>query len=148
MICAKCKADVARTDVNQLCHTCKEGFKSPSETFERVFSSGCSGCVRECVCGTTFFDASTCGNYDWEDGEFETLVARSELEPDKCIGQDHSVGTIILEGREYVIGCPYCSRPGAVEAWIINNAERIADYLNRRAEETAKHAERIKVKKP
>ena len=96
---------------------------SKLDRFGRAFSSGSGGCRRTCECGREFYNPS--GGWDWEPGELEKL--------DKGTAQslDWTVGTIILEGTEYVEDCD-CWHPRAekIMAFLDANAAAIADYLN------------------
>ena len=94
------------------------------ENFERAFSSGCSGCVRDCHCGRTFFDGAN--SYDWEEGELEGLRKNK-----KATALPYSVGTIVLEGKEFVMDCDcWHKRAETVMDWIDRHGHSIAEFLS------------------
>lgn len=103
------------------------------ESFLEGFETSLGGCRRECVCGTTFYDAY--GSWDWEEGEFEQL----ESDP-ATVATEHTVGTVWFEGKEYVTVCN-CWHKRALEImkWLDYHAGEIAKYL--RAEKNRKQRE-------
>jgi hypothetical protein len=107
------------------------GTVAVSQSFERAFSSGSGGCVRDCDCGRTNYDYAN--SWDWDDGELEALIENAKAEPDRYIGHDHSVSTMDVSGKEIVMGCP-CNSARRFEDWIILHAAQIAEYLNSRAD--------------
>jgi len=91
--------------------------------FERAFSSGMAGCVRTCECGRVFYDNAN--SYDWEPGELERLQASKKATP-----VDYSVGTLVLEGGEFVQACNcWHERASKIIDWLDNHAHGIAEYL-------------------
>lgn len=104
-----------------------------SEVFREVFHSGHGSCEITCACGRTHFDTSTNNGWSWEEGEFEELVKKSKEEPDKYIGEDGTVTSMMINGLEVVEGCP-CDVAKKYELFLIHNAEKVARYLNRRAD--------------
>ena len=104
--------------------------------FEIAFTSGGSGCRRTCACGVEFYDTGNAG-YSWEEGEFDALQA----DP-KAIPLPYSVGTIIVEGTEFVRDCDcWKNRGEEMMRWMDRNAVQIAAYLTlekRRLTELAK----------
>ncbi|MFH0846272.1 MAG: hypothetical protein V1851_02655 [Patescibacteria group bacterium] len=113
-----------------------------SELFGDIFDSHTGGCYRECACGRVHF--TTERGYDWNDGELEDLLKREEKDPDKFIPSDHTVRTMNINGQEIVYGC-CCNLAKKYEAFIRNNAPRIAEYLNAMAESLRKKADEIQV---
>lgn len=93
------------------------------ENFIEAFSSHCGGCRRTCHCGKEFWDAEN--SYDWESGEREAL----ESDPSK-VPLRYSVGTVELEGREYVMDCNcFHERAEKIMGFIDGHAKSIAAYL-------------------
>lgn len=119
--------------------------KTCSEIFEDAFSSRMSGCIRDCQCGRVHFD--TYNTYDWEKGELEDFEKRSAEKPDKYISHDHSIGTMIIDGQEFVMDCP-CGGAERYERFILRHEKQIAEYLNKRADEMTRNATDIKVRLP
>lgn len=101
-----------------------------SKLFDEVFDSSCGGCLRTCECGITYFD--TYNIWDWEEGELEELKQKAEDDPEHYVGIDCSVGTLSIDGREIVYGCT-CKLAQRYEEFILDHAEQIAEYLNKRA---------------
>lgn len=96
---------------------------SKLQTFERAFAVGTSGCRRMCHCGKTYFHDEENG-YDWEDGEFEKLLAG------EAIGLDHSVNGVQFQGREYVAACDcWHAQASEMVKFIDRHARKIAEYL-------------------
>ena len=117
-----------------------------SELFENIFMSNTSGCLRTCECGRTYFDGYD-GTVDWEDGELEDLQEGARLNPDTCIETDHSITTIEINGKEFVVGCS-CKEVDKYENFINQHARQIAEYLNKTADEMEQEAKIIRVKQP
>lgn len=116
--------------------------KKLSENFETAFRGNGGGCVRQCKCGTTFFDDSLDGGWDWDEGEREELRRLAISEPAKVKALDYTVATIAFEGHEYVPECECTSRAlRPYEDFIERNAWQIAEYLNLRAKEILYNAE-------
>lgn len=113
-----------------------------SELFERVFSSHCSGIVRDCCCGRTYFNSSE--DYCFEDGELECLLEQSKKDPEKYIEVDYSIGTMEIDGKEIVIGCK-CDIAKKYENFILNHAQLLAKYLNEYAKQLEEKAQKVKV---
>lgn len=111
------------------------------ENFERAFQDGMAGCVRTCACGRQFYDASR--GYDWEDGEFERLEKNKNATP-----LDYSVGTITLEGNEYVLGCDCWHKIANRFINLIDGySHQIAEYLTlekKRKQSDADHSAVVK----
>jgi hypothetical protein len=116
--------------------------EEPSETFIEQFRSGHGGCRIMCECGRTFYDASNDGGWDWEEGEFQELEARTRKDPDECIGVEWTVSTTTIEGKEYVIGCP-CNIPSRYERFLKRHPRQIATYINRCARKRLEKAASI-----
>lgn len=113
-----------------------------SREFEEAFASGVGHSSCDCDCGRSHFDGSSDGGWDWEEGEFESLMQLSETHPDRYIAHDGTVRTIYLGGREVVIGC-VCDIAKKHERFISLNAMQIAKYLNSRAERILSEAQHI-----
>jgi hypothetical protein len=110
-----------------------------SEDFERAFSSGCGGCRRTCHCGREYYDFENEG-YGWEEGELEELNKRADEEPGKVRGLPYSVGTMIVDGSEFVMGCDECAeRLTRYERFIWNHRRQIIEYLKRKCERIVKN---------
>lgn len=97
------------------------------------FSSAFAGirtcCSISCSCGREHFVASD-GHGDYEDGELESLIEKSNSDPDKYVAEwqyDH-IDAAFIEGRQIVVDCPckgykrYCDW---IEAW----ADELTAYL-------------------
>ena len=92
------------------------------ENFETSFRSGSGGCRRECICGREFYNLN--GGWVWEDGELEGLKKRKAT----CL--EWTVGTIIFEGKEYVVDCDcWHKRAEQIMAFIDGHNQQIAKYL-------------------
>jgi hypothetical protein len=117
-----------------------------SMEFERAFSSGTVGPVRDCDCGRTCWDGEN-DDYDWDAGEREHLEAETLAHPEKFVRLPYGVGTTDVDGRSFVAGCP-CNGAGPYERWIIRHAVAIADFLNARARLLAKEAAATTVDSP
>lgn len=113
-----------------------------SELFERGFAENSSGCIRECECGRVTFNPS--GGWTWEKGELEELFAKQDADPDKYRSVNHSVGSMTIDDKEYVLGCP-CNAGRQTEDFIIKHARQVAKYLNARAEALERHARTTRV---
>jgi hypothetical protein len=96
-----------------------------SQTFERAFDTGCAGCVRVCACGKTHYDTEN--DWDWEEGEYESLESDPNAVPHDC-----AVGTMNIDGQEIVLGCD-CDLAAKYEKFIVAHARQISEYLNARA---------------
>ena len=110
-----------------------------SKLFEETFDSHVSGCVRTCACGRIYYDTFN-DDWDWKDGELEALDKNPNAFP-----VEHSVSTISINEEEIVHGCE-CGRAKKYEDFIIDHAEQIAEYLNKRAEMLREKADSIEVK--
>ncbi len=97
---------------------------TPRENFESAFSTRTSGIVRDCYCGRTFFnDDEAAGSLD--EGELERLRANPKATP-LC----YSVGSIELEGREYILDCDcWHKRVDSVMAFLNNHSYQIAEWF-------------------
>lgn len=114
-----------------------------SELFSDVFDSKYGGCIRTCECGITHFD--TYNIYDWEEGELEELQQKAKDDPEHYVEIDCAVGTIEIGGIEIVYGCT-CNLAKKYEDFILNYAEQLAKYLNKRATMLREKADKIEVK--
>lgn len=106
------------------------------ENFVRAFSSGGGGCRHECHCGRQFYNPD--GGWDWNEGEIE------QLEKSKATALEWSVGTIVLEGVEYVADCDcWHQKAKGCMNWISHHSHAVAEFLTkekRRLEEVAANA--------
>jgi len=99
------------------------------ENFERAFASGLSGCRRTCHCGKVFFHDDE-GDYDWEEGEMVELHVMAKLADPIAFALGYSVGTVVIEGTEYVVDCTcWHKRAEQIMNFIDRHAYQIADYL-------------------
>lgn len=109
------------------------------EQFERAFSSHSGGSLRECECGKRFY--STDSGWDWEEGEFEALEADPSAE-----SHDYTIGTVLFEGREYVVDCTcWHARAAAIVAFLLSHGEQIAEFLSLDKERLQREADRAPV---
>lgn len=108
------------------------------EAFVLAFSSHVSGSVRDCACGRTFYNPDT-RSWDWEDGELDDLNNDATATP-----VDWSVGTIFLEGQEFVTDCDcWRKRAARIVRWMQTHDHAIAEWLRiqkRMHEETAQRS--------
>lgn len=106
------------------------------ENFIRAFHSGGGGCRRQCECGREFYNSD--GGWTWNEGELERLEASAATD------LDHTVETLVVEGREYCIDCTcWHVRASHLARWISNHGRGIAHFLTlekRRLEEKAANA--------
>lgn len=129
-------------------HAIKEGNrkkimpKQCSELFNDLFDSSCSGCIRTCACGITWFD--TYNTWDWEKGELEELNEKEKANPDKYKSRDCSIGTLEINGIEIVYRCT-CDLAYRYEQFIRIHAVQIAKYLNEMSKQLKERSEAIKV---
>ena len=121
----------------------KQVKNKPTELFETVFDSCCSGIVRTCACGRTHFDSSD-NMSSWEEGELEGLLKKAQEHPNMYIDCDHSIGTMNINGVEVVYDCK-CDIAQKYENFILNNAKQIAQYLNKRAKMLRETANEIEI---
>lgn len=101
-----------------------EPTKEQMENFERAFSSGCSGCHRDCACGKIYFDAAN--SWDWGDGELDELRANPG-----ATAVDYSIGGIVFDGVEYANACN-CWEPKAkkIILWMDFHRREIVEWFN------------------
>lgn len=91
----------------------------------------------ECVCGRVHFGEP--GSWDWEEGEYQELQRRAQVNPDAVVyhpGVDTIVSMTLPNHAPAVIGCP-CNAAVNFEDWVWNNPQRIMRYLRDRATEEA-----------
>ncbi len=105
----------------------------PSE----AFNSGSAGIRRECPCGRVTFNFMDSALFD--NGELDRLERAAKKDPDKYIGVDYSVGTLMINGSEWVTGCP-CNFGAKIEAWLLAHSQAVAEYLNAAADDLEKTA--------
>ena len=109
------------------------------ETFEKAFSTCTAGFTRECNCGKMFYD--THNHWDTTPEEFESL------EKTACPLM-HSVETIWLEGREYVMDCDCWKERGKqIMDWLDTHRDQITAYLNGERERLLREAISMQVVK-
>lgn len=93
------------------------------QQFEEAFVDDKGRCKVTCHCGATYYN-----NFDyieWEDGELEEMEAS-----DKAFGVSHFIGTLTLEGRQYVDCCDcWLKHAEKVMNFIDDHARAIATYL-------------------
>jgi hypothetical protein len=118
--------------------------KQCSDIFDKVFDAHCGTCLMDCACGRTHFDSTTEG-YSWEPGELARLEANADKDPDNYIAHDGTVGCMDINGQQVVYGCR-CDIAQIFEKVILDNATRIANYLNLRAIRLREIAGKIEVK--
>ncbi len=99
--------------------------------FERAFKTDAGLCRSTCHCGKTYYNSDD-PLIDWEGGELEEL----ESNPN-AFGVDFQVGTISLEGREYVDAC---------DCWV-EHAEKIIRFINPHARQIAEYLTLEKARK-
>ena len=104
-----------------------------SEEFQHTFRSGGGGCIRECACGRTHFDASPNGHWSWECGELERLLEQQEQDSDQYRGCDYTITDMDIGGLCIVHGCP-CGIAKRYEDFLIAYARQIKEFLNAREE--------------
>lgn len=114
-----------------------------SELFDKVFDSRYGGCVRTCECGITYFDSYN--EWNWEDSELEKLQQKAKDDPKHYVEQNCAIGTMGIGGIEIVYGCT-CDLAKRYEDFILVHAEKIAEYLNKRAVMLREKADSIEVK--
>jgi len=67
------------------------------ESFREAFSPHASSCRVDCECGTIYFDSYS-RDISWEPGELEFLE-------NNAVAQDHSIGWVQFEGKQYAYDC-------------------------------------------
>ena len=115
----------------------------PSDLFEDAFRDSVSGCRCTCACGRICFD-NVNGGYDWDPGEFEELLKGVIAEPNRYVALDYSVGTMTIDGNEWVMGCP-CNGARRFQDFVDGHARQIAEYLNAKAKQLKQDAEAMEV---
>lgn len=102
--------------------------KEPSEEFlESLRKNG--GCIRDCPHGVTFFDGDNDGSWDWEEGERESLLAKSKVNPEKYRSIGGGPTCARFDGRDFVLDCVLClDRLAAYEAFLIHSADAVARF--------------------
>lgn len=115
-----------------------------SNIFIEAFDSRGAGCERTCACGKVYFDGINESQWDWAEGELETLRCYAKLHPDEYFEVDGAIGTLVIDGKSIVIGCS-CDLAERYERFIVQNSEKLAKYLNKRVEELKSEAERTAV---
>ena len=115
-----------------------------SDLFSEVFDSHCSGIVRTCSCGKTFYNADASNLFD--DGEFEDLERKSKQNPDSFIGVNGNVYTMEIDGKQIVYGCS-CDTAKRYESFILNHSIKLAQYLKKYAVQLREKADMVDVDK-
>ncbi len=96
---------------------------TPRENFESAFSTHLGSIVQDCNCGRTFYRDDE--NEGWEEGELERLHTNPKATP-LC----YSIGSLSLEGREYVLDCDcWHKRVDSVMAFLDNHSYQIAEWF-------------------
>ncbi len=114
-----------------------------SEAFEHIFDSGSGGILRECDCGVVHYNEDDAPYFD--DGELEKLRKWTKENHLKYVAHDHTIGTMLIDGREFVYDCG-CRTAQKYENFIINHDRQLAEYLNQRAKTLRENADNIEVK--
>ncbi len=93
------------------------------ESFKEAFHTGYGGARRECECGITFYNS--CGGWDWEEEELDTLGADKGARDIDC-----TVSEVEFEGKSYVYQCDcWHKRAEQIMKFIDNHSHGIAQYL-------------------
>lgn len=110
------------------------------ESFEQAFRGRVAGCVRDCECGKTYWDAYNTG-YSWDEGERERLEANHQ-----GTALNYAVETIEFEGRVYVLDCD-CWHQRAIRliAFLRSHDTEIAEFLTEEKKRKTLEAERSSV---
>ena len=116
-----------------------ESPKKPSELFLKACDNvvGGSGMIQHCQCGRVTFNPDT--TWDWEEGEMDEYLDKAEKDPDRYIETEYAPSTIMLDGKDFVIGCP-CNALAIFEGLFWNSRRLIAEYLKLKAEDIADRA--------
>jgi hypothetical protein len=94
------------------------------KSFEDAFRDRVSSCRAQCRCGRSFYNPAE-GEWDWEDGEIEALIAA------KATPVEWAVGYITFEGVTYVLDCEcWKERAKKVAAFLSWHDEQIAAFLS------------------
>jgi len=112
------------------------------DTFEIFMECVCHAgtIVATCdLCGRTYYNYMDAGCF--EEGELENLEKKSEEEPDKYIGVDHTVGMGRIDGKQVIWDCK-CEKAKRYEKWIWDHRRIIAEYLKRRTAEEFEEAKK------
>lgn len=117
--------------------------EEPSEEFYRAFRSNHGSIIMDCQCGRVHFNYMD--SFCFESGELEELERKQQEKPDKYFAHDYTITSYIISGHEFVIGCP-CNYGRKYEDFINDNAIAIAEYLNEKAEQYRKYADKIECK--
>jgi len=110
---------------------------APSREFEDAFSDHCGSCVQDCACGRTCFDVVN--TYDWEAGELDRLEEARVRDPGRYVALEYACCGLTVNGKTFIMGCP-CNGGEPYERFLVNHAEQIAKFLNKRAELLKAHA--------
>lgn len=94
--------------------------------FIRAFTMG-GTCSAVCtLCGKQHF---TTEESDFEDGEYERLLAKLDEEPDKYMQHDVTSLCLITIGGEQIIADCDCGKAKRYEDFVWDNRMQIIDYL-------------------
>lgn len=97
--------------------------KEKRRNFENAFDSRSSGCRGLCACGVEYYDVVN--QWDWDEGEFDSLVADPSTKP-----VDHAVGYVLFGGGQYVNACDcWIEEAERVVKFLENHSEQITEYL-------------------
>lgn len=93
------------------------------QRFERAFSDGGGGSVRQCVCGREFYNSN--GGWDWNDGELELLRAKAD-----ATDLPWAVSGVYFEGQFFVADCDcWTARAARIVGWIRHHDHQIVTLL-------------------
>ena len=106
------------------------------DNFEIAFRTNTGSCRGQCACGLEYYNGS--GNWDFEEGEIESL------ENSGAIAVDYSIGYISFEGKFYIDSCDCRNeRMEHIVQFIDSHARQIARYLNLESERKLHQAKEI-----
>jgi hypothetical protein len=109
----------------------------PSEEFMEAIISG-SSAVADCnFCGTTYFDDDE-ALWTWDERELEELRKKSESSSKYVLVDSVRFG--VLDGRQYVDGCP-CNAASRYEDVFWDNRYAIVDYFAARTKKELESAQ-------
>lgn len=117
----------------------KPALPAPSELFLSAIRSAGSIVIDCELCGRTHFGD---GRGDYEEGEYERLLAKAKTEPDKYIQHhdDDMVSYGYLQGKQAVLDCP-CHELTRYEKFIWAHRWLIASYFRARLKENIQKLE-------
>ncbi|MFA5019516.1 MAG: hypothetical protein WC533_00275 [Candidatus Pacearchaeota archaeon] len=104
-----------------------------SEEFRQAVITSSTSDVECGFCGRMHFYGCEDGEFDWDEGELETLLAKSKKSPDRFICHEYPVEWGFLDGKKYVPDCP-CNSGSKYEQLFLNERFLIGRFLLARAE--------------